>query len=53
MKYTFNVKDDINLYQIKLLIIFLIQYLETKLPLEIDDAITKIPDEIKNQFKKV
>jgi len=53
MKYQFDIKEDVNLFQLKQLLVFLIKYLETKLSLEIDDTITKIPDEIKNQFKKV
>jgi len=53
-KYTFDIKEDISLFQLRKLLIFLIQFLQTKLSsLEIDDTITKIPDEIKNQFKKV
>ena len=51
MKYTFDVKENINLFQIKQLLIFLIGIVQKNINLEIDDTVSKIPDSIKNQFK--
>ena len=49
-KYTFEPKEPMSAYQLKVLVLFLFELLKVK---EVDDTIDPIPLEIKKHFKEV